>query len=525
MPEQLAPIAPPSIALQDRFNQAAASGDPAAVRAIAPIAVGTTLQADIDNSARTMERAAKPIVEITQLANSKGGIQNSPDARMAVADAVKKEYKSLQPETGFLKFLGASLMGVPDAWKMATTGRQESAVEYDKFGRGAVTIYNQNNPKTPVFVVDSETKEPISLSEYMDRGFNLYKDAASSPFIQASGDVYKKRLSAYEDSAAKANISSAAYGEIGKNSEIIGQKLEKIASGPYNLTNKQLDEIHSLTSKVINVEQSISDSINTLRSGQDTDSRRKALEQLKAVSGGLGIGDLGINAKGQIVDSKGNQVSNTDLSQKVTDYLKKNGLSAQYTQARDELIKSKVFQNLPSAELKADLIDVMNLTESNHRLMNDVKISEKELPFLTTSIPMKFGDPFRVGIVSNLYDKYKAEAAQAYAGFFAEQSKLFSKDKPPSIGQIENAFSRSPILAEIRAKYEPLIKAAETRNYPEPQKTESAIGTTISGTPVETIEIKPEKAKPSKIQERSFSKEKTKIDHGKNVLNLLDKNK
>lgn len=524
MPEPLAPIAPPSVALQDRFNQAAASGDPAAVRAIAPVAAGTTLQADIDNSAKLMERNARPILDITQVANSKGGIQNA-DARIAVAEEIKKEYKSFQPETGFMKFLAGSLMGVPDAWKMATPGRQESAVEYDKFGRGAVTVYNQNNPKTPIFVVDSETKQPIPIAEYMDRGFNLYKDASSSPFLQASGEVYKKRLSAYEDSAARANISSAAYSEIGKNASAINQKLENLSSGPYNLTNNQLNEIHSLTSKVMNVEKSISDSMNTLTQAQDTDSRRKALEQLKAVSGGLGIGDLGVNAKGQVVDTTGKQISNQDLSQRVTDYLKKNGLSAQYTQARDELIKSKVFQNLPNAQLKADLIDVMNLTESNHRLMNDLKIGEKELPFLTTSIPMKFGDPFRVGIVSNLYDQYKSEVAQKYADFFAQQSQLFSKDKPPAAGQIENAFSRSQILNDIRKKYEPLIKDAETRIYPEPQKTESAIGTTISGSTVDNLETKSEKPKSSPVKDRSFSKPPEKVDHGKNVLDRLNKNK
>ena len=521
MPEPLAPIAPPSVALQDRFNQAAASGDPAAVRAIAPVAAGTTLQADAEKSAAMMERNAKPILEITNLANAKGGIENR-DARMAVADKIKNEYKSFQPETGFLKFLGASLMGVPDAWKMATPGRQESTVEYDKFGRGAIAIYNQNNPKSPAFVVDSETKLPISLSEYTERGFNLYKDAASSPFLQASGDVYKKRLNAFEESAFKANVSSAAYSEIGKNAASINQKLENLSSGPYNLTNNQLNEIHSLTSKVMNVEKSISDSMNVLTQAQDADSRRKGLETLQSLQGSVGVGDLSVNAKGQIVDTKGRQVSTTDLSQRVTDYLKKNGLSTQYTQARDELIKSKVFQNLPNAQLKADLIDVMNLTESNHRLMNDLKLSDKELPFLTTSIPMKFGDPFRVGVVSTLYDQYKAETAQAYSEFFQKQSQFFSKDKPPVAGTIENAFARSPMLAEIRAKYETLIKNAENRVYPEPKATESAIGATISGTSVENPQGKDDKPK---LKDRNLVKPTEKANHSKNVLDILNKNK
>jgi hypothetical protein len=263
--------------------------------------------------------------------------------------------------------------------------------------------------------------------------------------------------------------------------------------------------------------------MNKLRSSQDVDSRRKSLETLKSATGSAELGGFSVNSKGQITDAQGKALSDTIFDQKVQEALKKTGLSAQYNQAREQLINSKVFQNLPNVELKSDLINAMNLIETNHRLMNDLKINDKELPFLATSIPMKAGDPFQVGIVSTLMDRYKAEASQAFQQFFAEQVKNFPADRPPARGEIERAFSLK-ILPELRQKYSELINEAQSRKYPEAPKSESSIGATIAGQNVEMkpvappqIENKTTKAKPSEPKGRA--------SHESNVLNLLNQNR
>jgi hypothetical protein len=174
--------------------------------------------------------------------------------------------------------------------------------------------------------------------------------------------------------------------------------------------------LHAITNKVTSLETTISDSINTLNSGTTTDSKREALEKLKALGGNIGLEGFGVNAKGQIVDSTGKTVGTQDLTQKVKDYMKKNNLSSQYTQAKDDLIKSAVYQSLPTVEAKANLLKAMNLIQSNHTRMNELKTSDVgELPFLTTSIPHKMGDPFQVGIVSTIFDQANASKAAAYS--------------------------------------------------------------------------------------------------------------
>ena len=519
MPEALAPVVPPTEALVNQLGQATSSGDPVMVRAVAPVLAGTSLEKDAKDSERFMQSRVNAVNNVVEATNAKGGI-DTQDGRLEAAKKIQQEYNSLQPGTSLLKGIAAAFMGVPDPWKLATTGRTESQFQYDKFGNGAIVFYNQNNPKLPAYAIDATTKQPIDPKSFGERGFGLYADAASSPFAKLAGDVYADRKKYLENITEKANINAAAFGEIGNNAKAIQNSLEKLSSGGYGLNNEQLNEIHSLTSKVINSESDISNSMNTLRSSQDVDSRRKALETLKSATGSADIGAFSVNSKGQVTDSQGKAVSDTLLNQKVQESLRKSGLSVQYNQAREQLINSQVFKNLPTVELKADLINTMNLIETNHRLINELKISEKELPFLATSIPMKAGDPFQVGIVSSLMDQYKAEASQAFQQFFTEQSKNFPADRPPPRGEIERAFSEK-VLPELRQKYADLIREAQSRKYPEAPKSQSSIGTTIAGKEASIQPVAPPTEKPP--APAAPKEKKTSGGHEKNILDLLNK--
>jgi len=214
------------------------------------------------------------------------------------------------------------------------------------------------------------------------------------------------------------------------------------------------------------------------------------LEKLKSLGGNVGLEGFGINAKGQITDSTGKTVGTQDLTQKVQDYMKRNNLSSQYTQAKENLIKSAVYQSLPTVEAKAKLLEAMNLIQSNHIRMNELKSTDLgELPFLTTSIPHKMGDPFQVGIISSIFDQANAAKAAAWSSWFAEESKKFPKDKPPVAGQLEAAFARSPVMAQINETFAKRIQEVESRKYPE-AVSESPVGTSVGGVSLETPEKK-----------------------------------
>lgn len=523
MPEILSPVKPPvmnsgvapSSALQDRFDQATASGDVREVKAIVPIAVGTTLEKAANESSKFMDSKLLPAGQIVQAAAEKGGISTA-DGRMAAAEAAKKAidgWKGMQPDTSFWTGVSRGLMGVPDAWKGMTQGQIVTNTEYDKFGNGAQVSYAQNNPSSPFMVVDPKTGQPMSKEEYTERGFGLFKDASQSPFLQGIGETFKKNTKAFQATAEQTNQSAASYVPINEFAKQAEALLTDISSN-YNLNNKQLNELAGITNKVTAKETVISDSINTLNSGTSTDSRREALEKLKALGGNIGLEGFGINAKGQITDSTGKTVGTQDLTQKVQDYMKKNNLSSQYTQAKEDLIKSAVYQSLPTVEAKAKLLEAMNLIQSNHVRMNELKSSPAgELPFLTTSIPHKMGDPFQVGIISTIFDQANATKALAFADFFAEESKKFPKDKPPVAGQLEAAFARSPVMAQINETFAKRIQEVESRKYPE-AVSESPVGTSVVGVSLEIPEKKTAAPKARSIK----SEKKAPVDYAADFL-------
>lgn len=518
MPEIIGSVVPPSKTLKQQYDDATASGDINAVKRLSTVATGTTLEGDIKNSVGVMERSVDPLFKIVDAANKEGGIQTR-EGRLAAAD----QWKAVQPPTSIWKQIAGGLMGVPDAWKMGTTGRQESTIEYDKYGNGAITFYNQNNPKTPAFVIDSETKKPLTPAEYMDRGFNLYKDPSSSPFAQASGEVYKKNTAELQKSAARTNQATAAYADIGeksKQAEAIWTNLAK----NYGLTNTTLNQIHSLTGKVMNTETAISDAVNQMTQGMTTDARRQGAEQLRALTGNAGIPEIAsVNAKGQFVGTDGKSYTAQDLAQKTSEFMKKNGLNSQYTQAKDELIKSAVYQSLPSQEAKTQLELALDLTKAVHLRMNELRSSEiGELPFLTNNIPYRIGDPYQVAVIGSIFNQANTEKALAFADFFAKEVAKYPEKKPPAPGQIEAAFARSPIMREINERYAKRIQDAENTKYPEgPAKVESITAPTIAGAPIQNVE-KPKSEGVNSRKIKPASEAKT-VNHAESFLSKLSK--
>jgi hypothetical protein len=263
MADLLEPIAPTTNfavppALQDRFNAATANGDIAETKRLKTLAVGTALAPEIQNSVSFMEKQVTPFIDIKQKADANGGV-GTPTGNIAAADAMK-EWAKTQPDTGLLKGIGAAFMGVPDSWKMMTQGQIAPQIEYDKYGNGATVFYAQNNPKSPLYVIDPQTNQPIAPQDYQARGFGLFKDASSSPFIQASGSVYKKNAEEFQKTAARTNLATAAYSDVAVNASKINDNLNYFANN-FGFTNEQLNQLHSITSKVMTNEQSISNRI------------------------------------------------------------------------------------------------------------------------------------------------------------------------------------------------------------------------------------------------------------------------
>jgi hypothetical protein len=509
---------PPSDALKSQFDQAASNGDVKSMNDLLPTAAGTSLVPSIIQSADVMRRNITPAEVSLQAAKNNGGL-STPQGRIAFADTVS-EFKKLQPETGFLKGIANSLMGVPDAWKSMTRGLETSRVEYDKFGKPVIASYAQNNPDTPFQVLDGNTKQPISIKEYGERGVHLFKDAAQSPFVQAEGEVVKKNALEFAKSAERANINAAAYSAIGKNAQKMEQLWDSFSS-KYGISNDTLNELYSLSSKTLSHEQAVSDAVNQMLQGMSNESKREGAEKLRSLTGGGGIPAIvSINGKNQYVDSTGNAYSTQDMQQKVNDYLKKNTLNTQYQQNKQALEESATFKIL-DPEAKVAMREIMNLTQANHMLKNDVATTVGALPIITTDIPHKIGDPFKVGIISTQIAQANAEKVAAFQDFFANESKRFSPSNPPTAGALEAAFTRpdSETLNAINNKYAKRIQEIEARPMPETKQT-SLIGASVNGQALPTGEKQTEK---KGVAGRSF-KNTNAPDHSSMLKSIIERN-
>jgi hypothetical protein len=505
---------PPSDALKSQFDQAALNGDLKSMYDLFPKATGTALAPKIIQSAEIMQKNVIPAQMSLQNAKDNGGL-GTAEGRMAFADSVS-EFKKIQPETGFFKGLANSLMGVPDAWKSMTRGLETTRVEYDKYGKPVIASYAQNNPDTPFQVMDANTKQPISIKEYGERGVKLFKDAAQSPFVQAEGDVVKSNAKAFAESAQRANINAAAYSAIGQNAKKMEQLWDTFSS-KYGLSDKTLNELYSITSKSLSSEQAISDAVNQMLQGMSNDSRREGAEKLKALTGGGGIPSIvNVVGKDQFVASDGKTYSTQDMQQKVNDYLKKNTLNTQYAQNKQTLEESTTFRILPP-DAKVAMREIMNLTQANHMLKNDVASTVG-----ATDIPHKIGDPFKVGIISAQIAQANAEKVAAYQDFFANESRRFSPANPPMAGTLEAAFTRpdSEILNAINQKYAKRIREIEARKMPETEQP-SLIGASVGGQALPTGEKQTEK---KGVAARAFTNTKE-PDHSATMKSILERNK
>jgi hypothetical protein len=256
--------------------------------------------------------------------------------------------------------------------------------------------------------------------------------------------------------------------------------------------------------------------------GMTNDSRREGAEKLRSLTGGGGIPSIvNVTGKDQFVASDGKNYSSQDMQQKVNDYLKKNTLNTQYQQNKQTLEESAAFKILPLEE-KVAMREILNLTQANHMLKNDVASTVGNLPIITTDIPYKPGDPFKIGIIGAKIAQANAEKVAAFQNFFADESKRFTAGNPPTAGSLEAAFTRpdAPMLKTINDKYAKQIQEIEARALPE-TKQNSLIGTSIGGQALPSGE----KTEPKKgVAARTF-KNTNKPDVDSLMQSIIDRNK
>ena len=437
-------IAPPAGSLVQDYGLA---GNAADLYSLLPRAEGTTLAPRILRSADIMTRASAPVADVMAASNAKGGVGTS-DGRIAAADAALKSFDKFQPETSFLKGLAAGMMGRKDWQNLASQGVIRPTQEFDKDGRGAVAFYAQNSD-VPTQVIDKATGQPIAASDYEARGFGKYKNITDTPgYIDQ-----KERTELYAKNFVKeqgaANVGASIFPIIGENSNKIYTGFDNLRR--FGLDNNDINELQQMSTKTESVSSAVSSAMQEMRQANDSTSLKLAIDKLNKVAASAGIPTIvGVKADNSLTDAQGNNYSKNDLIQRMADSNSRSAKESQWSQNREQIVKSKVYQKLEGLGAKTEFDNILNLQKSNELLKASYRKDHGDLPIFASSIPYELGQPMKVGMANAVIDKTNAEIAIAYQAFVDQETR---NGVVPTPGSLSAAFVRSGIPQKISEKY------------------------------------------------------------------------
>lgn len=437
-------IAPPPGTLVQDYGLA---GNAADLYSLLPRAEGTSLAPRILRSADIMTKASAPVADVMAASNAKGGVATA-DGRMAAADAALKSFDKFQPETSFLKGLAAGMMGRKDWQNLASQGVIRPTQEFDKDGRGAVAFYAQNSD-VPTQVIDKATGQPIAAADYEARGFGKYKNITDTPgYIDE-----KKRTELYSENFVKekgaANVGASIFPIIGENSNKIYTGFDNLRK--FGLDNNDINELQQMSTKTESVSSAVSSAIQEMRQANDSESLKRAVDKLNKLDASAGVPNIvGIKSANSLTDAEGKNYSKNDLIQKMSDFNSRSAKESQWSQNREQIVKSKVYQKLETLGAKTEFENILNLQKSNELLKASYRKDYGEPPVFASSIPYELGQPMKVGMANAVIDKTNAEISVAYQAFVDQETR---NGILPSPGALSAAFIRSGIPQKISEKY------------------------------------------------------------------------
>ena len=490
-------IAPPTSTLANDYKLANNASD---LYSLSSRASGTTLAPSILRSAQMMESAAIPIQQAMDTSNAKGGIQ-TPEGRMALSDSIKNTYDKYQPETGFLKGLAAGMMGVKNWQNLASQGVITPMQEFDKDGKGAVAFYAANS-SMPTKVIDKLTGQEIPDTEYESRGFGKYKAITETPGYVAQ-DIRTKALTTnLIKEQGEANTSAAVFPLIGENSKQIYTGFSNLRK--FGLTDSEINGLQQQTTNTQAITSAVSSASQQMSQATDAESLKVAVDKLNKVAANAGIPEIvSVNGANSLTDSNGKNWSVQGLIQKMSDFTRRSGQEKQWTQNREQIVKSAVYQKLEGLGAKAEFENILNLQKANEILKAEYKATNKDVSMFGQSIPYELGQPMKVGMANATIDQANSEISLAYQRYVDEHTKDGSLPAP---GALSAAFRRTGIPSSIAAKYaQDISKIQSMPDVEQPTKptvTPKPTTTSIQNRSILTPAQESRLATPSKVPEK-----------------------
>jgi len=460
-PEVVAPIAPPDMSnpepvggavapvtaktfdVASMYEDAANTGDPKLMYSLTSRVKGTDLEPVVKRSAEIMQRNLDEFQKDIKPVMDKGG-PSTPEGRIAVGKTI--DYMADKPQK--MRAFVELLLGNPNWRLFVTGGTEKTEIKYDLQGNPIEKTTNELGKTTRA--VDANTGQPLTREEVAARGNFVpslqeaigYKTKVE--LAKFNTEAFNKANAATADYSAKAPELKEMYGEL-------RQRLQNLSGS--DLSEEQRRAIGSFTNRSLGYSQTVSEGLNALRQKVDNKNVSLSEAQQKSLSAVLDKVGFRIGADGSITNKSGEAVNKSDLDQAQNSLTSGTQFDRNFTQSKDDFIRSEVFKGLSESEMK-NIGRVLDIQQMVEKTQLELSAKHGTLPFLINPKSYQIGDEFVRGEASALIGEFNQQATEAFADWRKTQlAKFKDKSQIPTAGELEGAFARTDAFRELRQQF------------------------------------------------------------------------
>lgn len=441
--DAVAPVTPQTFDVASMYEDAASRGDPASMYSLTSRVKGTELEPVVKRSADIMQRNLADFEKDIKPVMDKGG-PGTPEGNIATAKTL--DYMADKPQK--MRAFVEMLIGNPNWRLFVTGGTEKKEIVYDNQGNPIEKTKNELG--TTLKAVDANTGQQLTREQVAARGGFVpslqeaigYKTRVQeAQFNTQALNAANAATSAYE---AKAPELKELYGEM-------RQRLQNLAGA--DLSAEQRKAIGAFTNRTLGYSQTVSEGLNALR--QKVDNKNVSLSEAQQKSMGAALDQLGmmVRADGTVTKKSGEAVTKSDLDQAQNTLTSGTQFDRNFTQSKDDFIRSEVFKGLSEAEMK-NIGRILDLQQAAERTQLELSAKHGTLPFLINPKTYQLGDEFVRGEASALIGEFNQQATQAFADWRKQQLARFKdKSQVPSAGELESAFARTQAFRDLRQEF------------------------------------------------------------------------
>ena len=439
----VAPVRAETFDVASMYEDAASTGNPASMYSLTSRVKGTEFEPVVKRSADIMQKNLDEFQKDIKPVMDKGG-PSTPEGRLAVGKTI--DYMADKPQK--MRAFVELLLGNPNWRLFVTGGTEKTELIYDLQGNPIEKTKNELG--RTLKAVDANTGQPLTREQVAARGgfvpslqeaIGYQEKKATSAFNTQALNAANAATSAYE---AKAPELNQVYGEM-------RQRLQNLAGA--DLSAEQRKAIGAFTNRTLGYSQTVSDGLNALRQKVDNKNVSLSEAQQKNLNAVLGESGLRVGADGSIINKSGENVTKNELEQIQKNLTNGTQFDRNFTQSKDDFIRSEVFKGLSEAEMK-NIGRILDLQQIAERTQLELSSKHGTLPFLINPKSYQLGDEFVRGEASALIGEFNQQATQAFADWRKQQlAKFKDKSQIPSAGELESAFARTQAFRDLRQQF------------------------------------------------------------------------